>query len=83
MPLSPGQALTVFPTVFLLSMLPVTVAGWGVREALLITALNLFGIAAPAAVALGLGFGICMLVIGIPGALLWLTARRRGNNAGR
>lgn len=82
-PLSPGQALTVFPTVFLLSMLPVTVAGWGVREALLITALNLFGIAAPAAVALGLGFGICMLVIGIPGALLWLTARRRGNNAGR
>jgi len=77
-PLGAIEALTVFPTVFLLSMLPVTVAGWGVREALLITALKLFDIPAAAAVALGLSFGICMLIISIPGALLWLSERGRG-----
>lgn len=77
-PLTLIQAVTVFPTVFLLSMLPVTVAGWGVREALLITALNLFEVPVAAAVALGLAFGICMLIISIPGALLWLAERGRG-----
>lgn len=77
-PLTLIQAVTVFPTVFLLSMLPITVAGWGVREALLITALKLFGVPVAAAVALGLAFGICMLIISIPGALLWLGERGRG-----
>lgn len=77
-PLTLIQAVTVFPTVFLLSMLPITVAGWGVREALLITALKLFGVPVAAAVALGLAFGICMLIISIPGALLWLAERGRG-----
>lgn len=76
-PLTLVQAVTVFPTVFLLSMLPITVAGWGVREAVLITALKLFGVPVAAAVALGLAFGICMLLIGIPGALLWLIDRGR------
>lgn len=72
------QALMIFPTVFLLSMMPITVAGWGVREALLITALKLFGVSSAAAVALGLSFGICMLIISVPGAILWLIERERG-----
>ncbi len=76
-PLTLIQAVTVFPTVFLLSMLPITVAGWGVREAVLITALGLFGVPNAAAVALGLSFGICLLIISIPGALLWLAERGR------
>jgi uncharacterized protein (TIRG00374 family) len=77
-PVTATQAITIFPTVFLLSMMPITIAGWGVREAILITALKLFDVPSVAAVALGVSFGICMLIISIPGALLWMIDRERG-----
>ena len=76
-PLTATQAVTLFPTVFLLSMMPITIAGWGVREAILVTALKLFGVGSAAAIALGLSFGICLLLISIPGALLWMIDRER------
>ena len=74
-PITAMQSVMIFPTVFLLSMMPITVAGWGVREALLITALKFFDVSSAAAVALGLSFGLCMLIISIPGALLWMVER--------
>jgi uncharacterized membrane protein YbhN (UPF0104 family) len=74
--ISAAEAITFFPTVFLLSMMPLTIAGWGVREAVVITALKLLGVPPTASIALGISFGVCMLAVGIPGALLWMIDRR-------
>jgi uncharacterized membrane protein YbhN (UPF0104 family) len=61
-------AFAVTP-VFLMATLPVSVGGWGTREAAAAAALAPFGIPAAAAVGTGLLYGIFALVQGALGAL--------------
>jgi glycosyltransferase 2 family protein len=69
------SGLLLFPTVLFLSMLPISVAGWGVREGAMIAALGLINIPAYQSVALSVCFGICLIVVSLPGGLLWFTSR--------
>ena len=55
--------------VFLMAALPVSVGGWGTREAAAVAALAPFGVAAPAAVGVGVIYGLYALVQGAMGAL--------------
>ena len=65
-------ALLLVPPVLLLSVLPVSIAGWGVREAAMITALGFVGIAAADALVVSIAFGLLNVAIGLPGGLLFL-----------
>lgn len=69
------QALLVFPVVILASTIPITAAGWGVREATLIILLGYFDVQSQAAIALGVSFGLIMLLVSFPGGILWLKNR--------
>ena len=55
--------------VFLMAALPVSVGGWGTREAATVAALAPFGVAAAAAVGVGVIYGLYALVQGAMGAL--------------
>ena len=55
--------------VFLMAALPVSVGGWGTREAAAVASLAPFGVAAPAAVGVGVIYGLYALVQGAMGAL--------------
>jgi uncharacterized protein (TIRG00374 family) len=66
--------LFVFPPVYLLSMLPITIAGWGVREGSMIAALTVLGTPGTDALALSILFGGCMFAVGIIGGLIWLPS---------
>ena len=66
-----GIALT-FPTL-LIMMIPVSIAGWGVREASMIVALGYAGVGAADAFAISVAFGLINVIAGIPGGILWLT----------
>lgn len=55
--------------IFLLAALPVSIGGWGTREAASIAALALFAVPAPAAVGVALVYGGYALVQGAVGAL--------------
>ena len=55
--------------VFLMAALPVSVGGWGTREAAAVAALAPFGVAAAAAVGVGVIYGLYALVQGAMGAL--------------
>ena len=55
--------------VFLMAALPVSVGGWGTREAAAVAALAPFGVAAPAAVGVGMVYGLYGLAQGALGAL--------------
>ena len=55
--------------VFLMAALPLSVGGWGTREAAAVAALAPFGVAAPAAVGVGMIYGLYGLVQGALGAL--------------
>ena len=63
----------IVPPVALIQLLPVSLAGWGVREVVLVVALASFGVPAEAALATSVLLGICMIVIGLPGGLIWLV----------
>ena len=62
--------------VFLMAALPVSVGGWGTREAAAVAALAPFGVAAPAAVGVGLIYGVYALAQGALGALTFGLPRR-------
>ena len=61
-------AFAVAP-VFLMAALPVSVGGWGTREAAAVAALAPFGVAASAAVVIGMVYGLYALAQGALGAL--------------
>jgi hypothetical protein len=65
--------VVIVPPVTLIQLVPVSLAGWGVRELGVVVVLTGFGIPAEAALAASLLFGLCMIVVGLPGGLLWLT----------
>lgn len=70
--LSFTACLLLVPPVLLLSVLPVSIAGWGVREVAMITALGFVGIAAADALVVSIAFGVLNIAIGLPGGLLFL-----------
>lgn len=60
------------PGILEIAMLPISIAGWGVREGVAIVAFGHLGV--PAAIAFGTSvvFALISLVLGLVGGLLWL-----------
>jgi uncharacterized membrane protein YbhN (UPF0104 family) len=73
--LSFGSWVVIVPPVSLIQLVPVSLAGWGVRELGFVVVLAGFGIPAEAALATSVLIGLCLIVVGLPGGLLWLTGR--------
>ena len=71
------ESVLLLPPVILGAVLPVSIAGWGVREAAMVVALGQVGIAPVDALAISLAVGLSQIGIGVPGGLLWLVAGRR------
>jgi uncharacterized membrane protein YbhN (UPF0104 family) len=65
--------IIIVPPVTLLQLLPVSLAGWGVRELALVVALGPFGVPAESALATSLLMGFCAILVGLPGSLIWLA----------
>ena len=70
--------------VMLFSMIPISIAGWGVREGAMLTAFSFVGVGADEAFALSVLFGLVIMVTGIPGGILWLLSgsKREEDKAG-
>ena len=64
--------IMIVPPVTLIQLLPISLAGWGVREAALVVALASFGVPAEAALVTSVLLGLCLIVVGLPGGLIWL-----------
>lgn len=60
----------IVPPVTLIQLLPISLAGWGVREMALVTALAAFGVPAETALAASVLFGLCQLILTLPGCLV-------------
>jgi uncharacterized membrane protein YbhN (UPF0104 family) len=72
-PLSFATWLLVVPPVSLIQLMPISLAGWGVREAGMVVLLSGFGVPAEAALAISILMGLTLIVIGLPGGLIWLA----------
>ena len=72
------ESLVLVPAVILLSTVPVSIGGWGLREGLMVVALGLAGVPADAALSVSILFGLAQIAAGLPGGALWLMAGGRG-----
>lgn len=70
-----GCALLV-PAVLEIAMLPISIAGWGVREGVAMIAFSGFGVSSNVAFGSSILFASIALTLGLIGGLLWLVDRR-------
>jgi uncharacterized membrane protein YbhN (UPF0104 family) len=69
--------LVFLPPVFLLSMLPISVSGWGVREGAMVVALGLVGVSAADSLSISIFFGLALIAISLPGGAIWLVSHHK------
>jgi uncharacterized membrane protein YbhN (UPF0104 family) len=73
LPVTFWDCLVLIPLVFLAATIPISIAGWGVREGAMITALGLLGVSTSGAVTLSVLSGLGLIVIGLIGGGVWLA----------
>jgi len=71
------ECAALFLTALLVATLPVSYAGWGLREASMVYFLGAAGVDAEAAFAASVSFGVLLAAASAPGALCWATRRGR------
>jgi uncharacterized membrane protein YbhN (UPF0104 family) len=73
------NCLMLMQPVALVTALPISIGGWGVREATIVALFALVGVSSEAALALSVQIGLMSLLISLPGGVLWLLfGSRRG-----
>ncbi len=73
----------VVPTVLLVSSLPLSIGGWGIREAGLAAGFAVLGYPAGIAVTVSILIGLTNLAWALPGAVIWVMRRRRAKSVRR
>jgi glycosyltransferase 2 family protein len=71
-PVSFAQVLILLPPVLLISTIPISIAGWGVRESSMIAAFAFAGLAESDGLTLSILFGAAIFVLGLAGGLVWI-----------
>jgi glycosyltransferase 2 family protein len=72
------DCLILTPVPLLLAALPVSLAGWGVREGSLVLAFSLIAVPAEQTIAVSILFGLSHLIASLPGAIVWISGPREG-----
>ena len=76
--LSALNAFVLIPLVIMAAAVPLSIAGWGIREGAMIGALGLAGITTDKALAISILFGGANLLTNVVGGAVWLLAPERG-----
>jgi glycosyltransferase 2 family protein len=64
------------PAILEVAMLPISIAGWGVREGAAVVAFGGLGLSPDRALGASVTFGLVLAVVSLLGGLLWLLDRR-------
>lgn len=73
--------MIVAPVVFLLLVLPISIAGWGLREGLFVLGFGLLNVREEIALAASVVFGLIGLVVGLIGGVFWLLDSSRSRSS--
>ncbi|MDP2193040.1 MAG: lysylphosphatidylglycerol synthase transmembrane domain-containing protein, partial [Alphaproteobacteria bacterium] len=72
--------LSILTFITVISAVPISVAGWGVREGLMVFLLGFYGLSQEIAISLSIMIGIINLCAAIPGMFLFLDFKHMGLN---
>ena len=67
----------LFIFVLLISTIPVSLGGWGIRENIMVMVMSSINLQEEFSLSLSIIFGLIMLLVGIPGGLLWILGKFR------
>jgi glycosyltransferase 2 family protein len=74
--LSPASLLALSALVTLAHILPISISGWGARDAVSVALFAAYGVDGGTALSISLLLGVGYTLASLPGAVLWLMARR-------
>jgi glycosyltransferase 2 family protein len=70
--LSVSDAAVLLTAMVGVTLVPISISGWGLRELAVVSLLGNYGIAPEKALLLSVSFGLALIVASLPGALAWL-----------
>lgn len=76
-----GECILLIPLVMLVAAIPVSVAGWGVREGAMVIAFGFLNVSPEDALLVSVLFGLVVVTSSFPGAVFWVTIGRQLGNA--
>jgi uncharacterized membrane protein YbhN (UPF0104 family) len=74
-PLTFFVVFAIGPVLLLAHVLPISIGGWGVREAAAVALLGMTGVDPTSALLVSIMFGALLVLATLPGALFWLVLR--------
>ncbi|GLR96524.1 hypothetical protein GCM10007858_41610 [Bradyrhizobium liaoningense] len=77
--LSVLDAGILIPPVVLLTAVPISISGWGVREGAMVACLGLAGVPSEEALSVSLLLGAISVIVGLAGGVIWLASPERGS----
>jgi len=73
------QVFMLIPPIMLITMMPISIAGWGVREATMMVAFGYAGLVRADGTMVSLLFGAVAFIIGCAGGLVWIFSAEKTN----
>lgn len=71
------QLLLLIPPIMLITMLPISIAGWGLRESTMGVAFAYAGLSAAEGINVSLLFGAVIFIVGGMGGLVWIASAEK------
>lgn len=75
--LSVLDAFILIPPVILLTAIPISISGWGVREGAMVACLGLIHVPSDKALSVSLLLGVVSVIVGVSGGVIWLASPER------
>src|SRR5689334_18945397 len=72
------QVFLLIPPIMLITMMPISIAGWGVREATMMVAFGYAGLAQMDGTVVSILFGLVYFIVGGLGGLVWIFSAEKG-----
>lgn len=72
-----SQLFLLVPPVMLITMLPISIAGWGLREATMMVAFGYAGLSPADGTVVSLLFGAASFIVGTFGGLAWISSNEK------
>ncbi|MBY0407379.1 MAG: flippase-like domain-containing protein, partial [Rickettsiales bacterium] len=75
-PMTVMQSMAFIPLIMLVTTIPISIGGWGLREASMVGLLGLVGIQAEAALMLSIQLALLFMFISLPAGVIWMLDRK-------
>ncbi len=66
----------IVPPAILLTIIPVSLAGWGIREGTLVALFSLIGANKATVLAMSILYGLMQIIVSLPGFIIYLSSRK-------